>query len=119
MLSFSPKIKSTFAPPIFIQAPLINLHKEKEKINLFPNRKMIPKIKKNDLKKINEEEIPSISESRHRARIIKLNWTKDDEDKLNWTKEDEEDRTEDSLPYNEAQLHIHPPIRGRRRAIRY
>ena len=109
MLSFSPKIKSTFAPPIFIQAPLINLHKEKEKINLFPNRKMIPKIKKNDLKKINEEEIPSISESRRRARIIKLNWTK----------EDEEDRTEDSLPYNEAQLHIHPPIRGRRRAIRY
>jgi hypothetical protein len=109
MLSFSPKIKSTFAPPIFIQAPLINLHKEKEKINLFPNRKMIPKIKKNDLKKINEEEIPSISESRHRARIIKLNWTKDDED----------DRAEDSLPYNEAQLHVHPPIRGRRRAIRY
>jgi hypothetical protein len=109
MLSFSPKIKSTFAPPIFIQAPLINLHKEKEKINLFPNRKMIPKIKKNDLKKINEEDIPSISESRHRARIIKLNWTKDDE----------EDRAEDSLPYNEAQLHVHPPIRGRRRAIRY
>lgn len=70
---------------------------------------MIPKIKKNDLKKINEEEIPSISESRHRARIIKLNWTKDDE----------EDRAEDSLPYNEAQLHVHPPIRGRRRAIRY
>ncbi len=109
MLSISPKIKSTFAPPIFIQAPLINLQKEKEKINLFPNRKMIPKIKKNDLKKINDEEIPSIIEPRCRARIIKLNWTNDDE----------EDRVEDTLPYNEAKLHVHPPIRGRKRAIRY
>lgn len=109
MLSISPKIKSTFAPPIFIQAPLINLHKEKEKINLFPNRKIIPKIKRNDLKKTNEEEISSISEPKCRARIIKLNWTKDDE----------EDQAEETLPCNEAKLHVRPPIRGRRRAIRY
>lgn len=106
---FSPKIKSTFAPPIFIQAPLMNLHKEKEKINFFPNGKMIPKIKKNGLRKINEEETPYNSEPRCRARIIKLNWGNDDK----------ENRGEDTLHYNEAQLHIRPPIRGRRRAIKY
>ncbi len=109
MFNAGPKIKSTFAPPIFIQAPLINYYKEKEKISFFPNRKMISKIKKTDLKKINAEEISSNSENRRRARVIKLNWGNDGE----------EVRAENALPYYKVQSHIQPPIRGRRGAIRY